>query len=293
MKCKSNRTSRARITLLNSLTPVFVASIFLLTFLTPNTTFAQDSVSYSWENKGVIEITESETWALDAFDNLYISDDGIINKYDSDGTLMFSQSIKSLGRMTQMVLINTMKLVHFSEEQQTLCYFDNTLSPMDDCIDLAEEDIINASLVCSSDQPNKIWVLDNLNLTLNLLSLDGLNQSQQIKNLKGILDMDNIVQMKEIGNRLYLLDKSKGIYVFDMYGSLLEFIEEKSIQHFEVVGSTLFTLIDNSLHIHAIDYDDFILVNLPIDGVIELKAENEIFYLRTKNIVHKFKLVFN
>ena len=164
---------------------------------------------------------------------------------------------------------------------------------MDDCIDLAEEDIVNASIVCSSDQPNKIWVLDNLNLTLNLLSLDGLNQSQQIRNLKGILDMDNIVQMKESGNRLYLLDKSKGIYIFDMYGSLLEFVEEKSIQHFEVVGSTLFTLIDNSVHIHALDRDEFILVNLPLEDVIELRAENQLVYLRTKSNVHKYSLVFN
>ena len=276
----------------SSLTSVSLTSAFLTSIFLTFTSLAQDTLSYSWENNGNFSITENETWALDAFENLYISENGIINKYDVDGKLMFSQSIKSLGRMKQLVLVNSMKLVHFSEDQQTLCYFDNTLSPLDDCIDLAEENIINASLVCSSAQPDKIWVLDNFNSTLNLLSLDGLNQSQQIKNLKGILNIENVTQIKESGNRLYLLDPSKGIYVFDMYGSLLEFIEEKSIQHFEVVGSTLFTLVDDMLHIHSVENENKIVVKLPVDEVLEMRAENEQFYFRTKKNVHKFKLVF-
>ncbi|HIP32457.1 MAG TPA: hypothetical protein EYG86_06835 [Crocinitomicaceae bacterium] len=296
-KCK-NDVVKVR-PLLNSLTPFLfterqlrgLTSLFIITFLL-TTAFAQDSISYSWENKGTINIHENETWALDAFENIYLSNNGTINKFDSEGALMFSQSIKSLGDMKQLVLVNTMKLVHFSEDQQTLCYFDNTLSPMDDCIDLAEENIVNASLVCSSAQPDKIWVLDNLNSTLNLLSLDRTNQSQQIRNLKGILNIGNISQMKESGNRLYLLDQSKGVYIFDMYGSLIEFIEDKSIQYFEVVGSTLFTLMDDVIHIHAVDRDDVILVSLPVGGVLELKAENETLYFRTDKNVHKFKLVF-
>jgi len=91
---------------------------------------------------------------------------------------------------------------------------------------------------------------------------------------------------------LYLLDQSKGVYIFDMYGSLIEFIEDKSIQYFEVVGSTLFTLMDDVIHIHAVDRDDVILVSLPVGGVLELKAENETLYFRTDKNVHKFKLVF-
>ena len=102
-------------------------SLLVIVFLTSYSTFAQDSVSYTWDDKGTVTINENEVWALDAFENVYVSNNEVINKFDSEGELMFSQSIKSLGRMTQMVLINTMKLVHFSEEQQTLCYFDNTL----------------------------------------------------------------------------------------------------------------------------------------------------------------------
>lgn len=255
--------------------------------------FGQDSINYSWESRGVIQIGENDNWSVDAFENVFISDEGIINKYNNQQELLFSQSIRSLGRMTQLLMVNTMKLVHFSEDQQTLCYFDNTLSPMDDCVELSEEDIINASIVCSSNQPNKIWVLDNSNSTLNLLSLDRLNQKQQIKNLRGILDIGNVSQMLESGNRLYLLDKTKGIYVFDMYGSLLEFIKQESIQHFEVVGATLFTLVDNSLIVRAVEKDGEFTINLPVDEVLELKEENKMFYLRTKKNVHKFSLVFN
>lgn len=254
--------------------------------------FGQDSLVYNWNSTGELILSDETSWELDAFENVYASNGTLINKYNSEGELQFSQSIKRLGRMSQLVLINTMKLIHFSEEQQTLCYFDNTLSEMDDCVELSDHNVINACMVSSSSQPNKIWVLDNINSTLSLFSLDELIQEQQISNLKGTLNIENISVIKERGSRLYLLDESQGIYVFDLYGSLLDFIPGKSIQQFELVGSTLYTLLDGEMKISAIDSDQEMHVNLPVDGVSELQIENKTFYFRTENAVHKFELVF-
>ena len=254
--------------------------------------FGQDSLGYVWKPKGELLIVESEFWEVDAFENIYTSTGNSINKYNQDAELQFSQSIKRLGRMSQLVLINTMRLIHFSEEQQTLCYFDNTLSEMDDCVELSDQGVVNASLVCGSSQPNKIWVLDNLNSTLSLFSLDKLIQEQEINNLKGILNIENISDIKESGSRLYLLDKTQGIYVFDLCGSLLDFIPKKSIQQFAVIGSTLYTLIAGDLKIVSIDTDEEISVKLPIDKVFDFQIQNGTFYLRANNSVHKFELVF-
>ena len=254
--------------------------------------YGQDSITYNWTLHYSFPISENENWNVDGFENYYVSENDILHKYNKEGEQTYSLSVKSLGRMKQLFIVNAMKVVHFSEEQQTLCYFDNTLSSMDDCIDLSEEGVVYASLVCSSNQSNKIWVLDNLNSTLNLLSLDRMNQEQEIHNLKGILNMENISQMKESENRLYLLDKSKGIYIFGIYGSLIEFIPQESIQQFEVVGQTLFTLIENKLVIRALEFDESFTANLPVDEVIEIRHQNNMFYLRTKTNVHKFELVF-
>ena len=266
--------------------------IFLISTIS-SFSFGQDSLEHNWKSKGELLIAESALWEVDAFENVYESTGNSINKYDQAAELQFSQSIKRLGRMSQLVLVNTMRLIHFSEEQQTLCYFDNTLSEMDDCVELSDQGVINASLVCGSSQPNKIWVLDNLNSTLSLFSLDKLIQKQQISNLKGTLNIENISDIKERGSHLYLLDKTQGIYVFDLYGSLLDFIPEKSIQQFEVVGSTLYTLMDGELKIRSIETEEKISVKLPIDKVFDFQIQNGTFYLRVKNSVHKFELVFH
>ncbi len=254
--------------------------------------FGQDSISYNWKEIKSFDIKEEGEWTVDAFENVYISTRGTINKYDRNGKLIFSQSIKSLGRMTELVLINTMKLVHFSEEQQTLCYFDNTLSEMDDCIELADHEIVNAFLISASSQPNKIWVLDNFNSTLNFLSLDRTIQSQRIINLKGILNLQHITQMIEYGNSLYLLDDEKGIYQFDLYGSLIQHIPQSNVKQIAITGSTLYLLTENHFILYALEFNESFTIDLPIEDIIEVKEINQFFFLRTKEKVYKFKLVF-
>ena len=254
--------------------------------------FGQDSISFDWKAEKSFDIDEESHWTVDAFENVILSNRGAINKYNVDGGLIFSQSIKSLGRMSQLVLINTMKLVHFSEEQQTLCYFDNTLSEMDDCIDLTEFGIVNAFLVSSSSQPNKMWVLDNFNSTLSLLSMDGTFQSQKTINLKGVLDMENVTQILERGNSLFVLDSQKGVYQFDLYGSLVRFIPYENVMQFAVVGKTLYMLTDEQLIVHAIEFNDSFQIKLPLSEIEEIKEVNHHFYFRTKTKVHKFELVF-
>jgi hypothetical protein len=253
----------------------------------------QDSLAPSWEEKNVYPIGEDNVWSVDAGENIYVSENGLMKKFNSEGKLMFSQSIKSLGRMTQLIPVNTMKLIHFSEEQQTLCYFDNTLSSMDDCLDLSEEGVVSASLVCGSNQPNKIWVLDNLNSRLLLLSLDGLYQDQEIKNIKGTLEIENITQILERGNHLFLLDGERGVLVFDLYGALIDFFPQKSIQQLDAFENTLFTLIDNRLHILSLDNEASMDVDLPIEGVYEFTFQNHFFFFRTANGVHKYELQFS
>lgn len=268
-------------------------NIFFLFLLLNLSAIGQDSIRYEWKEFRSFDIENEGEWTVDAFENVYISNRGTINKFNKDGQLIFSQSIKSLGRMTELVLVNTMKLVHFSEEQQTLCYFDNTLSEMDDCIELADHEIVNAFMVSSSSQPNKIWVLDNFNSTLSFLSLDRTIQSQRVINLKGILNLQHIVQMIEYGNSLYLLDDEKGIYQFDLYGSLVQFIPQENVKQFTVVGATLYMLVGNQFIIHALDFNESFKIRLPIEGIIEVKEVNQSFFLRTKQKVYKFQVVFS
>lgn len=249
--------------------------------------------SYSWELVNSYKINNGETWAVDLLENIYISNGEMIHKYDSTGNRIFSQSIKSLGNAKTVIPINSMKLLHFSEEQQTICYFDNTLSFLDDCIDLSIEGINSAELICASYQPNKVWVVDNLNLTLHLLSLSNKQQSQIVRNLRGILDINNITQIIESENMLFLLDITKGIYILDLYASLIEFIDQKNILQIDVNETTIFTLSDTNLFIKNYFTTDELSINLPMNGIFELKYKNDFFYFRVNQRVYKYKLQLN
>ncbi len=253
----------------------------------------EDSLTYQWSLKRTYAIEPDGVWSVDGLENVYISDFGLINKFDSAGVLKFSQSIKSLGRMTQLVPVNTMKLIHFSEEQQTLCYLDNTLSPLDDCIDLSMEGVVNAGLVSESSQPNKIWVLDNLNSRLLLLPLDNVYQLQEVANLRGVLDISNVSTLKERNNHVLLVDEDKGIYIFDLYGSLLEFIPGKNILDVDANEQMLFTLRKEGMDVRSFSTGEKIRIDLPVSGITGFSYRNRFFFFRTGKTVYKFALQFS
>ena len=264
--------------------------LFVLFMVSLSVSFAQDSLSYSWGKVRSYSVLEGETWAVDLLENMYISDGGMIHKYDSSGRLRFSQSIKSLGGTTHLIPVNAMKLIHFSEEQQALCYFDNTLSSMNNCIDLSRKKIVSAELVCGSSQPNKVWILDNLNSTLHLLSLENSLQSQEVGNLQGVLDINNITQIRERCNTLFVLDKIRGVYVFDLYATLIEFIPGENIQQLDASDGMLFTVSNKTLFVRSLVTGEQFKIKLPVDEVGEIRYRNQFFYLRSKGIIHKYTL---
>jgi hypothetical protein len=250
-----------------------------------------DTIKYTWKNRVSYALDANEVWSVDGIGNVFTSKEGVINKYDTIGGLRFSQSIKSMGNMSQMLPINSMKLVHFSEEQQTLCYLDNTLSQTDDCLELADRDIVNASMVAASSRPDLIWVFDNLNSKLILMALDRASQKQQeIENLSGILDINNISQILERESKLYLVDDHKGVYVFDIYGSLLNHYDQDSINKVDVREQVLYMLFDKILKrtIYESDYQQ--IIPLPMEGITDFRYSNQHYYFRTSQHVHKFSL---
>lgn len=255
--------------------------------------FPVDSASYKWVNRTTYNIDSNEVWAVDGIGNVFISQDGVTSKYDSIGVLKFSQSIKSMGKMRQLLPINSMKLVHFSEEQQTLCFLDNTLTIFNGCLDLSERNIVNASFVEASSRPDLIWVFDNLNSKLVLMSVnDNSQQRQEIDNLGGILDLKSISQIIERGYRLYIVESGKGIYILDMYGSLMEHREEENLIAIDADGDRLFILYPNELKFVNEVTDSEITISLPMEGILEMAYRNQHFYFRTSQHVHKFRLQF-
>lgn len=248
-----------------------------------------DSIKVKWSKQLSFNLGKNHNWSADVLGNIYIEKNDVIRKYDSTGMLKYEQSVKALGDMTQLVPVNTMKLVHFSEEQQTLCYLDNTLTISEECINLLDEGINNASVVTSSIRPDKMWIFDNLNSTLLLLDVEGTkDETVRIINLLGLLGANDIDKMKE-NNQLYILDKSKGIYILDMYGNLANSMLLDGIIDFDVEDN-IYLLRNNQLEIYSLNGDLILILDLPINEVTKLRVVNNQIFLGTAKIVDKYLL---
>lgn len=247
---------------------------------------------YEWIEKEKYTIDSLDIWTVDVLGNTYITKKEAINKYDSIGNLKFSQSQKSIGRLSIIQPINTMKLVAFSEEQQMFCFLDNTLTPYESCIELIDQNIGNATKFTTSSQPDKFWVYDQLNSRLHLLSLDETDQAQEVENLRGILNTNQISDMLEQNNLLYLVDSLQGIFILDMYGSLVNMIKRIGIKDIQVDNDYIYLLEKNEIFILNMDAMELMKMSCPIDGVIEFRKTKSCFYFRTTKEIKKYQLLF-
>ena len=253
--------------------------------------FGQDSIVYQWNKQQEYSITADGVWSADGLENVFISDNSVIQKFDSVGVLKFTQSIKSLGNMTAFLTINTMKLAHFSEEQQTLCYFDNTLTATDDCLELIDREIFNATKIASSERSDKVWVYDQVNSSLRLLDIEGdKKQGVRIDNLRGVLELNNITQIRERANQLYILDSLRGVFIFDMYGSFVDHIAVENAIQVDANKNAVFILFKDKLLSVPLNGAGKVDIMLPIPGVSEFVLKNQSFFFRTSQNVHKYRL---
>jgi hypothetical protein len=215
----------------------------------------------------------------------------MITKFDSTGAKKFSQSIKSLGQVKEILPINTMKLVLFSEDQQVLCLLDNTLTMSEDLVDLSDYTIVNASLVTTSSQPEKIWVLDQLNSRLLLLDLAGKMQFQEVRNLKGVLNLADISRIVENNGHLFLIGSGK-FFEFDIYGTLLNELDfgmdALTIVDCIPSGKRFYWLENNELISQDLNGSNEKAVKVPVEQVVEFKKVGDIYYFRTADKIFKY-----
>jgi hypothetical protein len=264
--------------------------MLLVFVLTQIFVFAQDSLSVNCKLMFEYPKRANATWELDAIENVYMCSEGVIDKYDSLGNLRFSQSIKSLGKPDQVAVINTMKLVAFSEEQQSICLFDNTLTKTIDCIDLGELNFLNIKTIAVSSRPQLLWLLDKVNSKLTLLNIQNSSVLLELENLAGMLDAENIIQIKENDNLLYLLDNKKGVYVFDMYGSLIDLFQFEGGEFMSLAGNSLLILKQDVIHVIDQVSLDHQVFACPVLNVDHFEIRGNSFFASDNENVYKFRI---
>jgi hypothetical protein len=176
------------------------------------------------EEKNFTFLKAISVWNIDELQNLYLIQGSTLIKCDSSGKQLFSQSIKSIGNVVQIEPINALKIAVFSEEQQSICLFDNTLTLNGECNYLDKYGIRNAKLIARSNRPNLFWIYDQFNSTLLLIDIISNKTIQKVDNIKGLILKDEeeneVEKIQEFNNHLYLFDSKKTIYEFDQLMTL-------------------------------------------------------------------------
>ena len=264
------------------------SGFYILIFLWLAPAFGQDSVA--WKKDFEIPVSSQTGWAIDNFNNIYLAEKDLIVKIDPNGKPLFEQSLKKYGQVKTIDARNPMKILIFSEQQQSIFYLDNTLSKQENDIDLSEFDLSYVTQVSGSSQMDKIWTYDQDNSKIKLITQ---NKAQiiQLENTAGILDMKSIHRFFEQNDRLFIVDSLKGVFIFDIYGTLIQFLPEENVGWASAGEDYLYLLKGRRLEILNLVTLNKKTVELPIDeSVVEFAVNQNTIFFRTADKIHKFSV---
>ena len=264
--------------------------IFIITVLITGSLFGQNKMK-EWNEIGSVSAESISCWNVDAFNQLLIANQSTLTKYAVSGTVLYKISNKSLGEIQQIIPITPLKILLFSEAQQQICFVDNTLTLVNDCIDLSEYEIEYASHIARSERGDKLWVFDQINSRILLIDINQKGKIvQEIRNAKGLMNMEQLVEMIEFDSKLFLLDSSKKMTVIDLYGSL---IDQRNTETSNICSSDNIFWNINSTHLfNEEQYGTSTNFSfLPPFEVDDFRVINNQFYFQEKNNIHIFEFV--
>ncbi|OFY88105.1 MAG: hypothetical protein A3K10_13900 [Bacteroidetes bacterium RIFCSPLOWO2_12_FULL_31_6] len=213
-----------------------------------------------------------------------------IVKYKSNGDVQYTYSDKSAGDITCVDVNNPFNVLVFYKDFHQILFLDNTLSAISEPFALAEHELDQVSLTCTS-RDNGIWLYDQQKF--QLFRMD--------KNFKIILQSGYINQllgqeihpsfMLEYNNQLYLNDTTIGILIFDIYGAYYKTIPFKEIKEFQVVGDRLYYLLGSVLKSYNMKTLEEQEIKLPEPSVQSIRIEGNIIYLLSNGHITIYTLL--
>lgn len=244
----------------------FQISSFLWLLFSASSSVAQGSLSpaLSLQFKETLSIPENtERTFVDHNNNLYFVAKDQIIRYSLATGIRSIQSQKIWQNIQQVLAINTMKTVVFSQVQQTLCFTDNTLSSQGTCMDLQEFNLNNVTVVASSKRPDMLWLYDELNSQLVLFNFVKRQILQNVVNLRGILNIEGEVRLAENHFGLWFFTSAGQVIRLDDY---LNALTEQQLSYWSFLPykNGGFMLRDKALYYETILEGEVMIQALPL-----------------------------
>lgn len=248
----------------------------------------------TWKELWHLDLDSTAIWDIDPMNQSIIYQNQNIQKRDAKGQIMLQESIKSLGNIQKIDAQNPLKIALFSEDQQSICFLDNALALQNDCIYLSDLNISLAASMSASIQTDRIWIYDEPNSTIELITLRN-SQGQIVQNVKGLLNMKSIVNIQEIDNRLYLFDEENQVAWFDQFGNFIDVATLTPnkpiypIQDYFLIaeGKNIQTVNLNSEFVSFFFAGDALLDS----KVLKMEVSGERLYIQTQRTLYCYKIL--
>lgn len=232
--------------------------------------------------------SNTENWAIDGLGNYYFYSNHEMIKKNPEGNLLYQMSLKKQGEISKIVHINALKMVMFSEIQQQICFFDNTLSNNGNCIQMEDLNLQNVKLISNSNRPNLVWLYDEYNSGLYLYDYVNNKIIQSVSNMSSLVGLKDIYQIIEIESTLYVSDEYGKMVLFDLFlNQTYSFqIPIKEIQQW---GNHIVGIVDHKLFGFSLRGEEKFILDLPIESK-ELVVVGEYYYFKSSNKIIKYQL---
>ena len=158
---------------------------------------------------------------IDNLGNYIVFKDTQLVKLSSKGDTLFTQSTSSLGPISQVNSIQSLKVFVYHQDLQTVSILDNSLSYLEEPIELYQYGFENVLAIAPSFSSNGFWVFDLPNFQLVKVDAD-FQEITRIENLHNMVGITEEIQsMFEKDERLLIEDQDAGVFIFDNFGTFL------------------------------------------------------------------------
>ncbi|MFN8282302.1 MAG: hypothetical protein U0U67_03760 [Chitinophagales bacterium] len=180
-------------------------------------------------------------------DEIFLTQKGMIKKYNNAGVLQQTYGNKFIDEETQMINMNGFRVLLFSPNFGKIIQLDNRLNEID-VINVFDFSNLNVTCVGNSYNNEYLWLWDAA--TQKLEKLDKTKkivfESNSISALLGKTINPKYIQ--EQGILLYITDEKNGIFIFDNQGNYIKTIPILGVKNVKVIDEKIYYTKDNCVY---------------------------------------------
>ena len=218
---------------------------------------------------------------VDQFDALYFIKDETL--YKKQKNKIQSYSNLQLGEIDHVQVFNTLKIVAFHKDQNTVVLLDNRLAELSEINfnTTTQYRLIN-NVALGSD--TTFWIFNTLTLQLELIDYE----TSKTK-LNTIPLDDKALVIDSNYNNLYVLTASY-FYQFNYTGSLIYKIKHNGFEDFKMMNEGVLFKKNNNIYYKPSNSSEFHILEIPKNLIKQFFVMNQTLYIYDGEFLHHYQL---